>query len=291
MTGDRLTTAELAALRAAEGEPQVDLALAADGHGRTWLARQRAAYPFHVGRLWHVPGDPAGMGTLYLQCSSGGIFAGDDLHLRIAAAPGAQAHVTSAAATLVHRVDEGTARQRVELRADRDAVLEYFPDPLILFPGARLRNEVVLRVHRDALVLTGEAVVAHQLGDGRHFGLLDAETRILDERGRQLACDRLRLTGDHLVAGDPGVLGGWRCQATLFVLQRKVPQATLVARLRAAVPRHDRATGGASELPAGCGAWVRLLAADAAVLRSALLATWAAARGCLLGVDAPRRRK
>jgi urease accessory protein len=293
LTGDRLPAGELATPGAAPEHalPQVDLVLASDSCGRTWLTRQRAAYPFHVGRLWHVPGDPPGMATLYVQCSSGGIFAGDDLQLCIAALPGAQGHVTSAAATLVHRVDAGLARQRIELRAERDSVLEYLPDPLILFPGARLRSEVDVQIHRDAIVIAADALVPHELGDGRRFALFDGETRIRDEHGRLLARDRLRFNGDLVAAGDPGIFGGWRCQATLFVMQRKVAQAELVARLRAAVAATARAIGGASELPAGCGAWARILAADAAALRAGMLAAWSAARTCLLGVPAPRRRK
>lgn len=293
MTGDRLPAAELLALGGSPGDavPQVDLVLAADAHGRTWLARQRAAYPFHVGRLWHVPGDPAGMATLYIQCSSGGIFAGDDLQLRVTAAPGSRAHVTSAASTLAHRVDDGIARQRIALRAERDTVLEYLPDPLVLFPGARVRSEIDLQVHRDAIVIAADILVPHELGDGGRFALFDGETRISDTEARLLVRDRLRLTGEHVGNGDPGMLGRWRCQATLFVLQRAVPHHDLVARLRSTLPSGSRAVGGASELPGGCGAWVRLLAADAATLRASLHDAWAAARQLLLHVTAPRRRK
>ena len=63
---------------------------------------------------------------------------------------GARAHITTAAATIVHRMDSGHARQTVTLEAERGSLLEYLPDSLILFRGARLANELTLRVHAHA---------------------------------------------------------------------------------------------------------------------------------------------
>jgi hypothetical protein len=48
---------------------------------------------------------------------------------------------------------------------------------------------------------------------------------------------------------------------------------------------------GASDLPNGCGAWLRVMAADAIALRTTLVAAWQAARQTLTGqIPAPRRK-
>jgi urease accessory protein len=295
LTGDRLRAADLAAIERlpGEGSPQVDLRFAVDSGGNSWVSRQHAAYPFHLGRSWHVPGDPPGMATVYLQCSSGGIFQDDDLRLRIEASAGARAHVTTAASTIVHGVDAGTPRQTVDLHADAGAVLEYLPDPQILFPRGRLQSRVTFHVHPSAIVIAADALVPHD-PSGTHawFEELDADTRILGERGQLLARDRFRLRGEMIGAGDPGVTGGWRCQATFFALQRRVPQEGLAAALRAAFAvTGTTSAAAATVLPNDCGVWARVLALDAVPLRQAVEGAWSAARALLLGRAASPRRK
>jgi urease accessory protein len=48
---------------------------------------------------------------------------------------------------------------------------------------------------------------------------------------------------------------------------------------------------GASELPNGAGAWLRVLAGDVAVAMAAVTAGWHAARRILLGAYPPRSRR
>jgi urease accessory protein len=49
--------------------------------------------------------------------------------------------------------------------------------------------------------------------------------------------------------------------------------------------------GGASELPNGCGAWVRALGDTSGEVAAALHAAWDEARLAVIGVPAPNRRK
>jgi urease accessory protein len=49
--------------------------------------------------------------------------------------------------------------------------------------------------------------------------------------------------------------------------------------------------GGASELPNGCGTWVRVLGADSIDASAALHAAWNEARLALTGAPDPHRRK
>jgi urease accessory protein len=272
--------------------PQLDLAFAAGPDGCTVLRRQHVTYPFHVGRSWTVAGDPDGMLTLYVQSCSGGVFQHDDLALRIAAGPGAQVHVTTAAATIVHRMDSAQARQAVTLEAQPGSLLEYLPDSLILFRGARLRNELTLRAHPQAVVMAWDAIVPHDPdGNGGAFDWIASDLCVQDPAGRVLARDRYLLDGTLLARGIPGVTGPFRCQGAFMVVQRQVPQAALVATLRAALPAARGLYAGASSLPSDCGAWVRVLAADALLLRDALQRAWYSARRLITGTQPRPRRK
>lgn len=139
-------------------------------HGRTYLARQLTPHPFHITRPFHLPGDPAGLATLYLQSSSGGLYGDDDLSLSVRLDAGACLHLTTQAAAVVHDARGGLTRQAVRLEVGPDGFLEYLPDPLILFPGADCSTSVQLRLHEGARAVIFDGFVAHDpAGTARGF--------------------------------------------------------------------------------------------------------------------------
>jgi urease accessory protein len=270
---------------------QAELEFACDANGATYVHRQRVGYPFHVGRSLKMPGDPPGMPTVYLQSCSGGIFEGDDLRLRIAAGEGAAAHVATAASTVVHSMASQAASQQVELHAQAGSFLEYLPDPVILFPRAKLTSGVRVSVHPGATVILCDSVLLHDPkgGDDR-FDWLQSETVIEDAAGKLLARDRFRIEGIQLARGLAGISGSWKAQGSLFVVTSAKPPAELVAAMRAALASAG-VYAGAAILPNQSGAWARILATDAAVLKAALFCAWTAVRQTLTGAAPMPRRK
>ena len=271
---------------------QADMEFARAPGGATGIRRQRVSYPFHLGRALRMPGDPAGMATVYLQSCSGGIFQHDELRVRIAAGAGASAHVTSAASTIVHGMESAGARQIVELDADAGAMLEYLPDPVILFPRARLHNVVQVQLDSQAFVILGDALILHDpKGGNGAFELLESETVVRDRAGKLLARDRFRCSGGDLARALPGINGTYAAQATLFALTTARPATALVGAIRRELAPIADVYAAASALPNGAGAWVRVLARDAIGARAALHAAWAAARTEMTGqAPAPRRK-
>ncbi len=289
--------AEAAFAPARAQQVQAEIEFAREPAGATYIRRQRVGYPFHLGRTLVSPGDPAGMPTVYLQSCAGGIFEGDDLRARIEAGEGSCAHVTSGAATIAHSMTGKGAAQQVELHAREGSFLEYLPDPTILFPRSRLANKVSLRLHPDATVILGDALLLHDPhGNGELFTLLQSETRIEDESGRLLVCDRFRIEGRDLARGLAGINGNFTAQGTLFALAPAGSATQLMAAMRdalAAIPDAGIPCiyAGVSLLPGSAGAWMRLLARDAIGLRAGLHAAWAAVRRQLTGsVPMPRRK-
>ena len=135
---------------------RLDLAFAADGDSRTYVQRQYASYPFHVCRVHYHDKDHPGLATLYVQSCSGGIYEDDRLDLTLSTAQGAEAHVSTPAATVVHSMSAGSAIQRVRIACEGGSYLEYLPDPQILFPGSRCRSEIAVRLSGDAVALVSD---------------------------------------------------------------------------------------------------------------------------------------
>lgn len=262
---------------------------------KTILAAQRSPHPFHITRPFHLEGDPRGMATLYLQSSSGGLYGDDDLSLEICVAEGAAAHVTTQASTVTHDARGGETRQRVDLSVAAGGLLEYCPDPQILFAGARLRAEIVARAAPGAWLLIADAALVHDpAGRGRPFDRFVNEIRIETSEGALLLIDRARIEGADWAAR---TAGRPCCGALIAVAPGPEEAAGLAERLAAALAEIERADGvgrvygGVSPLPERGVALARFLAADGAALSTAQEALRRAARIAMTGAPPARRPK
>ncbi len=278
----------LEAQRASGRQAEANLVFAAGG-GRSVLTRQHVPYPFHVTRPFRL--DPArpDLATLYLQSASGGLYRADDLALRIAVKAGAAAHVTTQAATMVHDTGAWPAQQRTDLQIEDGGFLAYTPDPLVLFPGATLRNATRVTLGPDARAILADGFAWHDpLGWQRPFGLLTQQLEIVDGSGRSLVREHGELHGAAFVeAGSP--LGPFRASGSLVILARAAtlpPPADLQR-----VADGAGCLSGATDLPNGAGRLLRCLANDGADLRRGLDAAFTLAFTALVGVPPAPRRK
>ena len=281
-----------AAARPNEG-PQAALRFARAPDGRSYIARQRVGYPFHITRPFYFDEAPAGALTLYLQSVSGGIYQGEDLRMTCSADAGSAAHVTTQAATIVHRMPAAPARQTVALEAEDGALLEYLPDPLIMFPGARLTSVLEIEASADSTVIASESFAHHDPGgEDRRFDRFEAEMRFRDARAA--ACSRWSAMPWPATALAPSAsqIARWPAQGSVVVAHRgPACEDAILAALRAALAPTEDFYGGASALPNEAGVGVRLLAADGARLRRGLEAAWQAVRLALYGAPPAPRRK
>lgn len=263
-----------------------------DSGGRTYIGHQYASYPFHVCRAQYVDLSPAGLATVYLQSSAGGIFANDCLSCDIRCSPGSQAHVTTQASTIVHRMDEGESRQHVSIAAEENSFLEYLPDPLILFPRACLHSSITIRMHPSATVMLSDAFFAHDPeGRDEKFTECRNATRVESLQGELWCLDRYRVTGDRYSGSEPGIMGQETVHGTFMVLTGRSDPKHLCESLRSRLPRWPSLTAGVSTLPGGRGVWARVIAHDAVALREAMQRMWICARRELMGSEPHLRKK
>ena len=237
---------------------------------RTHLAWQRVAYPAHVCRGLYLDDAARGRCTVLMQSVSGGLFEHDRIDGAIEVGPAAQVRVRGAASTVVHEMTGGYARQRVELVAAPASWVEWRPLPSILFPGARLDTETVVRAADDATVVITDAFLAHDArGASRPFRELRTGISLHSLDGRLRVRERFRVDGASWLAGDPAVSGGFSAHGTLWWIGQGNLAARL-ERLRACCADRDDLRLGASTLPDGAGLHLRVLARDGAALNAAI---------------------
>lgn len=271
--------------------PQARITFSQAPAGGSYVSAQQVGYPFHLGRTLRLPDDPPGMAAVYLQSCSGGLFAGEQLHLQLRAESGSQAYLSTGAATVAHSMLEQPARQLASLEAGKGAWLEYLPMATILFPQARLHSQVRVVLHPEARVMLCDAFSLHAPdGSAEVFDAYRADLEVRSPDGRLLTGDRLALTGADLRSGLPGVSEDMQALATFMLVGQDLPVEALKQRLRKALSTLPDSYVGVSALPNGCGVSVRLMTLDAVALRSGLYLAWSTVREQLTGI-APRPRR
>jgi urease accessory protein len=264
------------ALLDAKDRHQVRLVFASLGaKKRTYIHKQFVTYPFHVCRAYYKPKDPPGMATLCLQSTSGGIFESDRTGVAITLEENSQAHVTTAAATVVHRMEKDIAQQKVSIAAGPGAFCEYAPGALILFPKANLVSSIDVIVDPSATVIFSDSFMTHNPhNNGETFTSLHTDVCVRDVAGEVLVRDRAHLTGPTFASDTPGITGKYKAQATLMVINQKIAADSLVSMLRAGLLDLEDVYCGVSTLPSDAGVWIRMLAVDGASLKQGLDLTW-----------------
>ncbi|WP_088651725.1 urease accessory protein UreD [Marinibacterium profundimaris] len=246
--------------------------------GETRIDRRRFRWPFVLTGSFVLDGDPPYLRSVILQSSSGAMTGDDRLSQRIVVAEGAAAHVSTQAATVVHRADPGPgSSERIDLQVAGGGYLEFLPDPRILFPGAALTQRLDL-----TLAPGGAAIISDSFALHRPSGAEAAPVRYRSDItlrrpvGRPLVLDRQRL---------PDPPPAETCHAGLYILwpgadAQAAEVSASLSRALAAVPG---LYGAASPLPHGMGVGLRLVSRDARALRRGMDLSWSAGRARILG--------
>jgi len=218
-----------------------------------------------------------------LLTTSGGLTGGDRIELEIEVGDGGQLCVTTQAAEKLYRAldEDADTEVRVQLRVGADAWAEWLAQETILFEGARLRRWFRADLAPRARLLALESVVfgRQAMGESYEHGLLHDAWRIYRD-GRLLWADAQHLDGDVArQRAQPFAYGDASACATLLYVGDDAEAQLPLA--RALLDGHPGAATAFDGLLI-----VRLLAADAAALRSALIEVAGGLRHGIAGLPA-----
>jgi len=123
---------------------------------RSVLSRRAHHGPLHVQKPFYPEAD--GTCHVYLLHPPGGVVGGDELHIDVAVHPGAQALLTTPAATKFYRSGERYAAQTLRAQVADAATLEWLPQETIVFDGAWARSRTRVELARAARFIGWEVV-------------------------------------------------------------------------------------------------------------------------------------
>ncbi|MQS15694.1 urease accessory protein UreD [Streptomyces kaniharaensis] len=260
--------------------------------GRTELVSRYQKSPLQIMRpLYFDPARPD-LAVTFLMSTGGGIVQADRLRLDVRCGADSAVHLTTQAATKVHRMDADYATQQVHLTAADGSFVEYLPEPTIPYRDSRFYQRTVITAATSATVLTGETVLAGRLARGERNAYqvfaADLEWRRPDDR--LFALDTVRLEPGGSGVTGPAVLAGHDLMSTFYAVSPLAPAAEIADTLHRALA-DGGLPYGVSVLPEDCGAWLRVLASDPPAVAEALHRAWDAVRRLLIGAPAPALRK
>jgi urease accessory protein len=200
--------------------------------GRSAVVKKRHHGPLGVQRAFYP--EPGGLAHVYLLHPPGGIVHGDELHVELSVGSGAQALVTTPAATKFYRSAGRTALQTQRLSVKSGATLEWLPQETIVYGAAQVRTETRVELEPGAKFCGWDIVCLGRAASGDHFssGRLNQAFELW-QGDRPLWIERSRFDAQEPVRHAPWGLGGRPVFGTLVCSGQSAPA---IAAVRAAVP-------------------------------------------------------
>jgi urease accessory protein len=207
------------------GSSTLHLSFELNRSGATMLRVKQQEPPWRVVRGFEVP---SGETLAHIHNVSGGILDGDSLECLIDVASGARAQVTTSGATRVYRSRsaERVAVQRSEVTVCERAYLEYLPDQLIPFAGARFEQSTHLELHPGASLIWWDVVAPGREASGETFQYESLGCSLeLMASGERVATERWTIAPFLRRPAAIARLGPFRHFASCYVCQAGTPAA------------------------------------------------------------------
>jgi urease accessory protein len=266
-----------------------------NAEGTTILRVKQQQPPWRVVRGFPTPG---GETLAHIHNVSGGILDTDALHWHVDVAAYGSAQITSTGATRIYRsrsVDR-VARQHASVIVGEEAYLEYVPDQLIPYAGARFEQSALIELKRGASLIWWDVVAPGREASGETFRYESLSCALhLVACGEPAAIERWTIAPFVSKFDSPARLGPFRHFASCYVCRAGEPAAywrTFESELQLLADSLSgpEILGGVSSLRAH-GLVIRGVAISGRSLATGLVGFWKAAKWILCGRVATLPRK
>jgi urease accessory protein len=234
--------------------PRGERTILVDLYRRAPLLVQKALY-------WDtaMPGLPCVM----IITTSGCILQGDRYTVKIELDPGAEAHVTTQAATKIHSMDANFAAQSQEIVVGEGAYLEMIPDTVIPHAHARFVTQTDLVVHPTATAFYSEILLGgrkyHNGGELFAFDLFSSRVTGRRPDGCPLFGEKFVIAPALRPVRRTGVMGRFDVFGNVLVLTPKAHADAILARTPAVCDPAGQWMAGANRLPHDAGIIYKVL--------------------------------
>lgn len=249
--------------------------------GRTTLSGREHSGPLVVQKALYPEGDAVCHSIIVHP--PGGIAGGDALKLQVRLRENTAALLTTPGAGKWYKSIGPKASLTQHFDIGRGAVLEWLPQPAIVFDAARAETRTEVQLHGEALYMGWDMTCMGRTASGERFnsGELRQRTEVW-QQGRRLWCEYARLAGgDPMLASNAG-LAGCTVSATLIAAGKDI-EKVLLDQCRSIAPEAGEYSG-ITALPRVLLA--RYLGHSSEAAMQYFIALWALLRPALAGRSA-----
>jgi urease accessory protein len=251
--------------------------------------------PLKVVRAFELVG---GAALVHLHNLSGGVLTGDKLSLEVTVGAGATAQITSTSATRIYRSrPEATHAEsvtRVQLR--ENALLEYLPDPVIPFAGARYSQHTAVDLSDGAGLFWWETLAPGREASGEVFAYETVHLGFaLRVAGMPIASENGNLNPALRPLTSPTRFGPYRYLSSFYICRAGLAESVWLSVEKQLLDLAEPMSSpviiwGLTRLPAH-GLVVRALSQNSRDIVRGLVEFWRVAKRALYGQDAVVPRK
>jgi urease accessory protein len=168
--------------------------------------------------VYHTPTTPC----YYILNPGGGYLDGDTYRMRISLGEQAELTLTTQAAAKIYKTLQTQVYQESEINLAKGSYLEYLPDPIIAYKGARYFQKNVIRMERGATLLYSDILTPGWSPEGKFFSY--DRLRLINEiylEDELAAFDHLKLCPNEKEMTGLGFMEGYTHLGSLFVIGEK----------------------------------------------------------------------
>ena len=263
-------------------EPRFDRSVLTTLHRRAPLIVQQALY-------WdeEMPGLPCAC----IISNAGGILQGDRNAIEVDLAPGAQAHVTTQAATRIHEMDSNHATQTQQLVLSAGSYLEYIPHPIIPHKHSRFVQRTEISIDPTATLIYSDVITPgrkyYGAGELFDYDLFSSTVHAARPDGTSLFTEKFIIEPHRIGVSRRGAMGSFHVFGNVVLLTPKAHADRLFDAIDPAFDNERGLASGGSRLPHDAGLVFKVLGMETAPVSAAIRKFWSLARQEVVGARVP----
>ncbi|HZG72432.1 MAG TPA: urease accessory protein UreD [Chondromyces sp.] len=218
---------------------------------------------------------------VYLIHVGGGYVDGDQYLTSLVVEEGAELIVTTQSSTKVYKTPKEPVIQRTNIQLGRGSVLEYLPDPLIAYEGARFVQETEIHMEEESCFFYSDIITPGWAEDGSFFRYDWIRSKVKVYKGEKLVLfDHTWLEPDGRMGGMMQ-MDGYTHMGTFLIVHHQIGKGFLNRLYEKLEESFSDSRFGVSALSEG-GVIVRILAANTGILEKIIACAHRFARNELL---------
>lgn len=263
-----------------------------DKDGKSILRDLDRRVPLIVQKELYFDQTLPGLPCVYILSSGGANLDGDRYRQDFTVREGAMAWISTGAATKISVMYDNYAGMSQTIRVEKDAYLEYMPEPIIPSKHARYISDTLMVVDKTATAFYSEIYMPgrkYHNDEVFQFDVLSVCTHGERPDGEKLFREKFVIDPNRSRIPDLGVMGGYEVFANVLVLTPEEKAREIYDNTAVFIDRERGLATGITHLPNGAGLLYKVIGRATEPVKMQVREFCSTVRQAVKGVPIPHR--